>query len=474
MATVTSPGRAERSATERSSMEHSAMESRRDPLAVLPKEILFRITCFLSPREVLVLGQLSRAWRDFCRDAVVWEKKRVRLNFRRVPRRHLHRCGEQCDALFGPGFGPSSDDGRDSAGEDSFDDGVTTEDTSDEEASDPEAAATGAPDDQVGIIGGEGKVAAAPVGEKLVEEDAAVKDEGMEEDDEAIDEEDEEIEEEEDEEDSEVEEEESDDCSDGRCKGEGGGGDSASEYSTDDELDEGLRLRLMAYAGHLDTLLLDANWMGPAQLEAVKRSHATVRRLTIITSCYEPSMDPPWATELLRRVAPRVEELSLVPATRSMLAELRNMPRLRRLKIDDYAMRKGEDPNVELAAPSEPGTGVKWLRAYDLPRETTEALLRAYGHSLQEVLLSAGAMGGEDQWPVTCSTETLVPMMERCRLRALRRWVRCGRRCYDPCHCEKQRQALRAVLPRTCAVLCAGTSCDRYRDDCDGDFDFIF
>ncbi|XP_034242292.1 uncharacterized protein LOC117645864 isoform X2 [Thrips palmi] len=192
-------------------------------------------------------------------------------------------------------------------------------------------------------------------------------------------------------------------------------------------------------------------------------------------------MDPPWALRLLRRVAPYLEELSLVPATRSMLAELHAMPRyrkpgLRRLEAEFFAMAKDEEPVMEIAAPSEPGTGIAWLRAFDLPQNVTELLLRAYGHSLKEVMLSAGASKDADgeEWPVTVATETLVPMMARCGLRVLRRWVRPAHRCAYPDHCRAQRKALQAVLPASCLVLCGGLDCDRRGAHSGEDFDFNF
>ncbi|XP_026282670.1 uncharacterized protein LOC113209400 [Frankliniella occidentalis] len=174
-------------------------------------------------------------------------------------------------------------------------------------------------------------------------------------------------------------------------------------------------------------------------------------------SCHK---DSAWSLQLLQRVAPSIEELAIVYPREPHLRALHAMPRLRRLQVSggDAAMR-AQPPELPALPPGH--AGLQWLRVIQLPRATTQSLLRAHGRSLEELQLLVGTAGrdGRDGWPVCCGD--LPSLLQQSGLQALKRLVlRRFVTGHEPAACSEQRAEVRPVLPGV-EVLCGW--CDRVR-----------
>ncbi|XP_026290056.2 uncharacterized protein LOC113214794 [Frankliniella occidentalis] len=163
--------------------------------------------------------------------------------------------------------------------------------------------------------------------------------------------------------------------------------------------------------------------------------------------------------QLLQLVAPTVEVLSLYSPRGAHLRAAHSLPRLRRLYVWCGDRALDVQPPVLPALP--PGhAGLQWLSVRGLPRATTQSLLRAHAHSLEELTLTVGTPGDKD-WPWSCCD--LHSLLKQCGLRALWRIVlRRGKKTHRKTPCNEQRDRLRRVLPRT-EVLCS--SCDGVEDE---------
>ncbi|XP_052124749.1 uncharacterized protein LOC113209649 isoform X2 [Frankliniella occidentalis] len=159
--------------------------------------------------------------------------------------------------------------------------------------------------------------------------------------------------------------------------------------------------------------------------------------------------DPVWSLQLLQRAAPTVERLSVNHPREAHLRAVHAIPRLRRLYVSgDAALRL--DP-LELPALPPGHAGLQWLSVQNLPRATTQSLLRAHGGTLEELELYVGT-AGSGGWPYSCGD--LLSLLEQSWLRALRRLVlRRGWCSHSAAACREQRGNVRRVLPGT-EVLC--------------------
>ncbi|XP_052124748.1 uncharacterized protein LOC113209648 [Frankliniella occidentalis] len=169
-------------------------------------------------------------------------------------------------------------------------------------------------------------------------------------------------------------------------------------------------------------------------------------------------MDPAWSLQLLQCAAPTLERLSVSCLREAHLRAAHAMPRLRRLDVDGNDAALDARPPVLPALP--PGhAGLQWLRVYNIPRATTQSLLRAHGGTLEELELVVGT-AGKKEWPLSC--DDLHSLLQQSGLRALRRIVM--QRFFGYSHkaaaCSEQLAEVRRVLPGA-LVLC--TKCDRVR-----------
>ncbi|XP_026283073.2 uncharacterized protein LOC113209647 [Frankliniella occidentalis] len=167
--------------------------------------------------------------------------------------------------------------------------------------------------------------------------------------------------------------------------------------------------------------------------------------------CHE---DPAWSLQLLQRAAPTLERLSVYHPREAHLRAVHTIPGLRRLHVvGDTALgaRLSELPALP------PGhAGLQWLRVGNLPRATTQSLLRAHGRTLEKLLLWVGT-GRNEGWPGSCGN--LHILLQQSWLSALRCLVlRRPGRSHEPAACREQRAKVRQVLPGS-EVLC---------DTCDG------
>ncbi|XP_026287133.1 uncharacterized protein LOC113212585 [Frankliniella occidentalis] len=164
--------------------------------------------------------------------------------------------------------------------------------------------------------------------------------------------------------------------------------------------------------------------------------------------------DPAWSLQLLQRAAPTLERLHVRHPREAHLRAVHAMPRLRRLYVVGNALR-AQPPELPALPPGH--TGLQWLRVYNIPRATTQSLLRAHGGTLEELELWVGTAGSIGWWQKSCGD--LHSLLQHSRLRALRRlMLRRDWYSHEPAACREQRAEVRRVLPGA-EVLC---------DTCDG------
>ncbi|XP_052129099.1 uncharacterized protein LOC113217393 isoform X1 [Frankliniella occidentalis] len=170
--------------------------------------------------------------------------------------------------------------------------------------------------------------------------------------------------------------------------------------------------------------------------------------------------DPAWSLQLLQRVAPTLERLSLGSGgSEPHLRAVHAMPRLTRLTVwggDDVVPAQP----FELPALPPGHVGLRWLATYNVARSTTKALLRVHSRTLAVLELGVGTAGSEG-WPVSCND--LDSLLEQSGLRALSWLVLRRYRCsHEPAACSKQRAEVRRVLPWA-QVLCG--RCDDVEEE---------
>ncbi|XP_052129100.1 uncharacterized protein LOC113217393 isoform X3 [Frankliniella occidentalis] len=161
--------------------------------------------------------------------------------------------------------------------------------------------------------------------------------------------------------------------------------------------------------------------------------------------------DPVWSLQLLQRVAPTLERLSVGNPSEAHLRVVHAMPRLRRLAV--FGVAAALDAEAPALPPGH--DGLHWLGVWDMPLAMTQSLLRVHGGSLEELELLVGT-ADDDKWPYSC--RDLHSLLERGGLRALRRLVLWRCRCsHELAACTEQLAEVRRVLPRV-EVLCG--KCD--------------
>ncbi|XP_052124729.1 uncharacterized protein LOC113206702 isoform X8 [Frankliniella occidentalis] len=193
----------------------------------------------------------------------------------------------------------------------------------------------------------------------------------------------------------------------------------------------------------------------PQQEKAsVLRDAPGVTRLVNVYCNFHPA----WSLQLLHRAAPTLERLRVDYPREAHLRAVHAMPRLRRLDVVGDTDLLAQPPELPALPPGH--AGLQWLRMEDLPRATTQSLLRAHGCTLEELELVVGTAGSR-VWPKSCGD--LHSLLQQSGLRALRRlvlrrdWYR-----HEPAACREQRAEVRRVLPGA-EVLCS--TCDRVREE---------
>lgn len=165
--------------------------------------------------------------------------------------------------------------------------------------------------------------------------------------------------------------------------------------------------------------------------------------------------DPDWVVELLRSAAQTLETLRLWNPNEAQVVLANAMPRLHHLELSQESDYESVLP-PELPAPPRPSS-VRFIRIMDLPRTTTQCLLKAHAASLETVELTLGA-DRTSEWPIGCSDldELLSPCGLHISELQLERYD-CGAQ-HDHSGCSAQKAAVRRVLPE-CHVYCQDYEC---------------
>ncbi|KAK3931588.1 F-box DNA helicase 1 [Frankliniella fusca] len=176
---------------------------------------------------------------------------------------------------------------------------------------------------------------------------------------------------------------------------------------------------------------------------ALQQAQGVLRLMDL--SCAD---DPAWSLQLLHAAAPTVERLSVRGIGEPHLHAVHAMPRLHRLYLEcpQDAMRTVPP---ELGPLPEGHDGLRWLRAWSLPRGTLQSLLRAHAATLEELEMWVGSPG-KKEWPFSCSD--LHYLLGQCGLQRLRKLLLWRGNCSHS-KCKEQLAALSQALPGT-EIMC--------------------